>query len=194
MPDDGDLAHILGVVDHMLEEKLRDRGGEKALFHGDADLARLLDVERQRRDAVASGLDEQAVHDADAKSRLDHGQEREVARRVIGDLGMDVVMVEQTVEFVVFDLHQAHEVLVRQLLEREDGRVRHWVILWENGDHRVVQDGRRLKVVGTLLIFLTIAGIPLKKWWKFVTPLISILFVVCVIALIVATKINYGPF
>ncbi|HCS67647.1 MAG TPA: YfcC family protein [Oribacterium sp.] len=47
---------------------------------------------------------------------------------------------------------------------------------------------------GTLLIFLTIAGIPLKKWWKFVTPLISILFVVCVIALIVATKIQYGPF
>ena len=78
VPDDGDLAHTLGVVDHMLEEKLRDRGGEKALFHGDADLARLLDVERQRGDAVASGLDEQAVHDADAKSRLDHGQEREV--------------------------------------------------------------------------------------------------------------------
>ena len=47
---------------------------------------------------------------------------------------------------------------------------------------------------GTLLIFLTIAGIPLKKWWKFVTPLISILFVVCVVALVVATKIHYGPF
>lgn len=47
---------------------------------------------------------------------------------------------------------------------------------------------------GTLLIFLTIAGIPLKKWWKFVTPLLLILTVVCVIALIVATKINYGPF
>ena len=47
---------------------------------------------------------------------------------------------------------------------------------------------------GTLLIFLTIAGIPLKKWWKFVTPLLLILTVVCVIALLVATKINYGPF
>lgn len=47
---------------------------------------------------------------------------------------------------------------------------------------------------GTLLIFLTIAGIPLKKWWKFVTPLLLLLSVVCVIALIVATKINYGPF
>ena len=47
---------------------------------------------------------------------------------------------------------------------------------------------------GTLLIFLTIAGIPLKKCWKFVTPLLLILTVVCVIALLVATKINYGPF
>lgn len=47
---------------------------------------------------------------------------------------------------------------------------------------------------GTLLIFLTIAGIPLKKWWKFVTPLLLILTVVCVIALLVAKKINYGPF
>lgn len=47
---------------------------------------------------------------------------------------------------------------------------------------------------GTLLIFLTIAGIPLKKWWKFVTPLLLILTVVCVIALLIATKINYGPF
>jgi short-chain fatty acids transporter len=47
---------------------------------------------------------------------------------------------------------------------------------------------------GTLLIFLTIAGIPLKKWWKFVTPLIMMLFLLCIIALIVATKIHYGPF
>ncbi|RVU54691.1 YfcC family protein [Anaerosphaera multitolerans] len=47
---------------------------------------------------------------------------------------------------------------------------------------------------GTLLIFLTIAKIPLKKWWKFVTPLILILTLVSIIALIVATRINYGPF
>ena len=47
---------------------------------------------------------------------------------------------------------------------------------------------------GTLLIFLTIAGIPLKKWWKFVTPLITMLFLVCVVSLIIATKIKYGPF
>jgi uncharacterized ion transporter superfamily protein YfcC len=47
---------------------------------------------------------------------------------------------------------------------------------------------------GTLLIFLTIAKIPLKKWWKFVTPLITILTVVSVLSLVIATKINYGPF
>lgn len=47
---------------------------------------------------------------------------------------------------------------------------------------------------GTLLIFLTIAKIPLKKWWKFVTLLITILTVVSVLSLVIATKINYGPF
>ncbi|QOV18464.1 YfcC family protein [Blautia liquoris] len=47
---------------------------------------------------------------------------------------------------------------------------------------------------GTLLIFLTIAGVPLKKWWKFIMPLIGILTIVSVISLIIATKINYGPF
>ena len=132
----------------MLEEKLRDRGGEKALFHGDADLARLLDIERQHGDMIALGLEHQAVDDAHTESRFDHGKEGEIACCIIGDLRVDIALVEQAVEFVVFDLHQAHEVLVRQLLEREDGRVRHRVILREDGDHRVVQDGRRLKVVG----------------------------------------------
>ncbi|MBP2025652.1 YfcC family protein [Peptoniphilus stercorisuis] len=47
---------------------------------------------------------------------------------------------------------------------------------------------------GTLLIFLTIAKIPLKKWWKFVTPLILMLTAVSVVALVVATNIGYGPF
>lgn len=47
---------------------------------------------------------------------------------------------------------------------------------------------------GTLLIFLTIGKIPLKRWYKFVWPLIGMLFVVAVISLIVATNIGYGPF
>lgn len=47
---------------------------------------------------------------------------------------------------------------------------------------------------GTLLIFLTIAKIPLNKWYKFITPLILILAVVGCVAVVVATKINYGPF
>lgn len=47
---------------------------------------------------------------------------------------------------------------------------------------------------GTLLIFLTIGKVPLKRWYKFVWPLIIMLFGVAVISLIVATKIGYGPF
>lgn len=47
---------------------------------------------------------------------------------------------------------------------------------------------------GTLLMFLTIAKIPLKRWYKFIWKLMIFLFVVSIIALIVAVKINYGPF
>lgn len=47
---------------------------------------------------------------------------------------------------------------------------------------------------GTLLMFLTIAKIPLKRWYKFIWKLMVILFVVSILALIVAIKINYGPF
>lgn len=47
---------------------------------------------------------------------------------------------------------------------------------------------------GTLLIFLTIGKVPLKRWYKFVWPLIIMLFVVSVISLVVATNIGYGPF
>ena len=47
---------------------------------------------------------------------------------------------------------------------------------------------------GTLLIFLTISKIPLKKWWKFVTPLLAVLGVLSAVALVIATQIGYGPF
>ncbi|MDU3009654.1 MAG: YfcC family protein [Peptoniphilus harei] len=47
---------------------------------------------------------------------------------------------------------------------------------------------------GTLLMFLTIAKIPLNRWYKFIWKLMLILFVVSFIALVVAVKINYGPF
>lgn len=47
---------------------------------------------------------------------------------------------------------------------------------------------------GTLLMFLTIAKIPLKRWYKFIWKLMIFLFIVSIIALIVAVKINYGPF
>lgn len=47
---------------------------------------------------------------------------------------------------------------------------------------------------GTLLIFLNYGKVPLQKWYKFVWPLIVTLFVVAVCFLMLATKINYGPF
>lgn len=47
---------------------------------------------------------------------------------------------------------------------------------------------------GTLLMFLTIAKIPLKRWYKFIWKLMLILFVVSIAALMFAIKINYGPF
>lgn len=47
---------------------------------------------------------------------------------------------------------------------------------------------------GTLLIFLSISKIPLKKWYKFVLPLHLILVILTIIFLGIATKIGYGPF
>lgn len=47
---------------------------------------------------------------------------------------------------------------------------------------------------GTLLIFLSYGKVPLQKWYKFVWPLIIILFIVAIIFLMIATQINYGPF
>lgn len=47
---------------------------------------------------------------------------------------------------------------------------------------------------GTLLMFLTIAKIPLNRWYKFIWKLMAVLVVVSIIATVVAVKINYGPF
>lgn len=47
---------------------------------------------------------------------------------------------------------------------------------------------------GTLLMFLTIAKIPLKRWYQFIWKLLLILFIVSIIALLVAVKLGYGPF
>lgn len=47
---------------------------------------------------------------------------------------------------------------------------------------------------GTLLMFLTIAKIPLNRWYKFIWKLMVILGIVSVIGLMIAVKINYGPF
>ncbi|SHH65256.1 Uncharacterized membrane protein YfcC, ion transporter superfamily [Anaerosphaera aminiphila DSM 21120] len=47
---------------------------------------------------------------------------------------------------------------------------------------------------GTLLMFLSMANVPLKKWYKFILPLMLILLVYILIFLFIAVKINYGPF
>ena len=45
-----------------------------------------------------------------------------------------------------------------------------------------------------LLIFLSMAKVPLSRWYKFVIPLEIILCIVAAIFLIIATQIGYGPF
>lgn len=47
---------------------------------------------------------------------------------------------------------------------------------------------------GTTLIFISLGKIPLKKWYKFILPIEISLFVVACAFLVIATKINYGPF
>lgn len=47
---------------------------------------------------------------------------------------------------------------------------------------------------GTTLIFISLGKIPLKKWYKFIWPMEVMLAIVACIFLVVATKINYGPF
>lgn len=47
---------------------------------------------------------------------------------------------------------------------------------------------------GTLLIFLSLGKIPLKKWYKLVVPIQATLAVIACIFLAIATNIGYGPF
>ena len=47
---------------------------------------------------------------------------------------------------------------------------------------------------GTLLIFLSLGKLPLKKWYRFVTPTLATLFVAACVMLAIAAKMNYGPF
>lgn len=47
---------------------------------------------------------------------------------------------------------------------------------------------------GTMLIYLSLAKVPLKKWYKFVLPLEAVLLITLLIFSIIAVKINYGPF
>lgn len=46
---------------------------------------------------------------------------------------------------------------------------------------------------GTLLIYLGLAKVPLKSWYKFILPLHAIFFVLQVVFLFIALQIGYGP-
>ena len=47
---------------------------------------------------------------------------------------------------------------------------------------------------GMTISCLTIAGVPLKKWWKFILPLVALWWLVAFVFLTIATMTNYGPF
>lgn len=47
---------------------------------------------------------------------------------------------------------------------------------------------------GTMLIFFALAKIPLSKWYKFIVPLEIVLCLLSVVFMMIAVKINYGPF
>lgn len=47
---------------------------------------------------------------------------------------------------------------------------------------------------GVLMGVLAVAGVPFGKWVKFVAPLIAVWMVICVVVLIIAVEIKWGPF
>lgn len=47
---------------------------------------------------------------------------------------------------------------------------------------------------GTLLIYLGLAKVPLRKWYKFIIPLQVVFFIMACLFLFVAYKTGYGPF
>ena len=47
---------------------------------------------------------------------------------------------------------------------------------------------------GTLLIYLSLAKVPLKSWYKFILPLQGMFLVMQLVFLYIAVAIGYGPF
>ena len=47
---------------------------------------------------------------------------------------------------------------------------------------------------GTMLIYMSLSKVPLKKWYKFVIPLEAVLLIAQLIFAVIAVNINYGPF
>ncbi|MCH3949437.1 MAG: TIGR00366 family protein [Acidaminococcus sp.] len=47
---------------------------------------------------------------------------------------------------------------------------------------------------GTTMTILSIAGIPLKRWWKLAFPMLGIWWIVAFVVLFYATAVRLGPF
>ena len=47
---------------------------------------------------------------------------------------------------------------------------------------------------GTTMTILSIAGIPLRRWWKFAIPMLGIWWIVAFVVLFYATAVQIGPF
>ena len=47
---------------------------------------------------------------------------------------------------------------------------------------------------GTLLIYLSLAKVPLQSWYKFILPLQGMFLVMQLVFLYIAVAIGYGPF
>lgn len=47
---------------------------------------------------------------------------------------------------------------------------------------------------GTTMTVLSVAGIPLKRWWKFAVPMLGLWWIVAIVVMLYATAAKVGPF
>ena len=47
---------------------------------------------------------------------------------------------------------------------------------------------------GTTMTVLTVAGVPLRRWWKFAFPLLGLEWIFAFVVMWYASAIHFGPF
>ena len=85
------------------------------------------------------------------------------------------------------------------LASRISGSVSHWtskffsyaVLAFQMGD---AFTNSVTPASGTTMTILSIAGIPLRRWWKFAIPMLGIWWIVAFVVLFYATAVQIGPF